>query len=310
MLWSGRAGSGLVVARLADGSWSAPSAIATGGMGFGGQIGAELTDFVFVLNNAAAVKTFSQAGSLTLGGNVSIAAGPIGRNAEAAGAASLKNVSAVFSYSMTKGLFAGISLEGSVIGERRDANEKLYGHRYTAAELLTGCVRPPPEAEPLMRVLNTRVFSPGAVAATGSNMYNDMPVYNDNEMGSSSKYQASWQDETYDAPMNNDDPGMANTAQYSQASQISELSGQNVKTAPPGRPTAPKPSFGGSKPALRKDQALANFTFEAAREGDLSFRKGDIITIVRRSQDKNDWWTGRIGDREGVFPANYVETLD
>lgn len=57
------------------------------------------------------MRTFSQKGSLTLGGNVSIAAGPVGRNAEAAGAASLKGVAGVFSYSKTKGLFAGVSLE-------------------------------------------------------------------------------------------------------------------------------------------------------------------------------------------------------
>ena len=55
-LGSGRFGSGVVVARLADGSWSAPSAIVTGGGGFGGQIGFELTDFVFILNDAAAVR--------------------------------------------------------------------------------------------------------------------------------------------------------------------------------------------------------------------------------------------------------------
>ncbi len=72
-LGSARYGNGIVVSRLADGSWSAPSAIGLGGAGFGGQIGFELTDFVFVLNDAAAVRTFSQQGSLTLGGNVSIA---------------------------------------------------------------------------------------------------------------------------------------------------------------------------------------------------------------------------------------------
>ncbi|CAG8585100.1 14807_t:CDS:2, partial [Cetraspora pellucida] len=68
-VFSGRAGSGLVVARLEDGSWSAPSAIATGGMGFGGQIGAEITDFVIVLNSRAAVKSFMHGGNVTLGGN-------------------------------------------------------------------------------------------------------------------------------------------------------------------------------------------------------------------------------------------------
>ncbi|GME96576.1 unnamed protein product [[Candida] boidinii] len=81
-LFSGRAGSGVVVARLPDGSWSAPSALVTAGAGAGGQIGAELTDFVFILNTDAAVESFAQYGSVTLGGNVSVAAGPLGRNAE------------------------------------------------------------------------------------------------------------------------------------------------------------------------------------------------------------------------------------
>ncbi|TVY92594.1 SH3 domain-containing protein, partial [Lachnellula willkommii] len=176
-LGSARYGNGIVVARLADGSWSAPSAIGTGGAGFGGQIGFELTDFVFILNDAAAVRTFSQQGSLTLGGNVSIAAGPIGRNAEAAGAASLKGVAGVFSYSKTKGLFAGVSLEGSAIIERRDANEKLYGQRYTASQLLEGAVRPPPAAQPLMAVLNSRVFA--GIPANDGGVYNDVPVYDE-----------------------------------------------------------------------------------------------------------------------------------
>ncbi|KAG0013403.1 hypothetical protein BGZ80_011102 [Entomortierella chlamydospora] len=106
-LFSGRAGSGIVVARLDDGTWSAPSAIGTGGMGFGGQIGAEITDFVIILNNKAAVKSFSTGGNVTLGGNLSVAAGPLGRNAEAAASASMKSVAAIYSYSKTKGLFAG-----------------------------------------------------------------------------------------------------------------------------------------------------------------------------------------------------------
>jgi hypothetical protein len=165
------------VARLSDGTWSAPSAIGTGGAGFGGQIGFELTDFVFILNDAAAVRTFSQQGSLTLGANVSIAAGPVGRNGEAAGAASLKGVAGIFSYSKTKGLFAGVSLEGSAIIERRDANEKLYGQRFTAAQLLGGAVRPPPAADPLMAVLNSRIFA--GVAGNTDGLYNESPVYDE-----------------------------------------------------------------------------------------------------------------------------------
>ncbi|KAK4516270.1 uncharacterized protein ATC70_011240 [Mucor velutinosus] len=164
-LFSGRAGSGLVVARLPDGSWSAPSAIITGGMGAGGQIGAELTDFVLVLNTKEAVKTFSHFGNITLGGNVSIAAGPVGRNAEASGSATLKHISAIYSYSKTRGLFAGVSLEGSVIFTRNDANEKLYGERVTAKELLNGTVAPPREADSLYRALNAKFHTLGSTGA-------------------------------------------------------------------------------------------------------------------------------------------------
>ena len=82
---------------------------------------------------------------------MSIAAGPVGQNAE--------DAAGIFSYSRTKGLFAGVSLEGSTIIETRDANEKLYGQRFTAKELLGGTVTPPPAAQPLMTVLNSRVFA-------------------------------------------------------------------------------------------------------------------------------------------------------
>ncbi|KAF9888586.1 hypothetical protein FE257_008518 [Aspergillus nanangensis] len=159
-LGSARFGSGILVARLPDGSWSAPSAIATLGGGFGGQVGFELTDFVFILNDAKAVRTFSQAGSLTLGGNLSIALGPVGRNAEIATGASSKGVASMFTYSRTKGLFGGLSLEGSVLVERRSANRKLYERKITATQLLNGELPPPPEAESLMRLLHSQAFYP------------------------------------------------------------------------------------------------------------------------------------------------------
>ena len=132
-----------------------------------------------ILNDSAAVRAFQQLGSVTLGGNLSIAAGPIGRNAEASGAANFKSVAPIFSYSKTKGLFAGVSLEGSILIERRDANRKFYNAPVTAKQLLTGQFPAPPAADPLYRVLNTRAFS-GANAPDDA-MYNDIPVYEDNE---------------------------------------------------------------------------------------------------------------------------------
>jgi lipid-binding SYLF domain-containing protein len=344
-LGSGRFGSGVVVARLNDGSWSAPSAIGTVGGGFGGQIGFELTDFVFILNDASAVKTFSQVGSLTLGGNVSIAAGPVGRNAEAAGAASLKSVSGIFAYSKTKGLFAGVSLEGSVLIERRDANEKMYGRKLTARELLGGNVPVPPQAEPLMRVLNSRVFAGVGGSFRDDSMYNDVPVYDDSHedvvwqgrtgsaYGEGVKtnrtgdlYNGNMDRPSRSSTWNASSPGRANPDEtfdrLSRGRATSSVTGDQSdyvysdrKGPAPGRPSAPKPAFG-SKPSFGDNkssagpgQAIAKFTFEADQPGDLGFKKGEIITIVKRTNNEADWWTGRIGGREGIFPSNYVEVV-
>lgn len=361
-LGSARFGSGVVVARLGDGTWSAPSAIATAGAGFGGQIGFELTDFVFILNDAAAVRTFSQVGTLTLGGNVSIAAGPIGRNAEAAGAANTRGVAAIFSYSKTKGLFAGVSLEGSMLVERKDANEKLYNGRVTARQLLSGSVRPPPAAEPLMRVLNSRAFQGVARVYSTDSMYNDIPIYDNNHddvvwegrrgqaygegVGSRrdrnrfDRYDGyddyeyrdrpranTWADDVYDRPAGGLDRsgttrggrsdsfnrgGYPYESSYGRSRSNTLEDDYVYSDRKPSRPTAPKPVFGqrtGQAPEQRKDQVVALYTFDADQDGDLGFRKGDIITVIKRTDKSEDWWTGRIGDRVGIFPSNYVEAL-
>lgn len=161
-LFSARGGSGIVIAKLDDGSWSAPSAIGTAGFGFGGQMGAEVTDFLIVLNSRTAVSTFMAAGSMTLGGNLSVAVGPLGRNAEGSGTLNSKGkTAALYSYSKTKGLFGGMSIEGSVILERQDANRQAYGQDFTAKQLLSGMVESPSWAGELIEVLQTRIGMPG-----------------------------------------------------------------------------------------------------------------------------------------------------
>lgn len=97
----GKAGSGLVIARLPTGEWSAPSCIGTAGVGWGLQIGADITDFVIVLNNDEAVRAFSLGGNVTVGGNVSATAGPIGTGAGVQ--TSLAQPAPMFSYSKSKG---------------------------------------------------------------------------------------------------------------------------------------------------------------------------------------------------------------
>jgi len=150
-VFSGKAGSGLVIARLPDGSWSAPSCIATGGLGWGLQIGADLTDFVIVLNSEDSVRAFSIGGNVTIGGNISAAAGPIGTGGSVQ--ASLAHPAPMFSYSKSKGLFAGLSLEGTVLVERKDANREFYGSPIPARDILSGRVPPPEVASRLYEVI-------------------------------------------------------------------------------------------------------------------------------------------------------------
>ncbi|GAA5833110.1 hypothetical protein JCM11251_006519 [Rhodosporidiobolus azoricus] len=142
-VWSGKAGSGVVIARLPDGTWSAPSCIATGGVGFGLQVGADLSEFVVVLNSDEALAAFAKGGNVTIGGNLSAAAGPIGVGGAVNTA--LLHPEPMFTYSKSKGLFAGVSLEGTVLIERKDANAAFYGQQLAAVDLLSGKV-PPPEA--------------------------------------------------------------------------------------------------------------------------------------------------------------------
>ena len=104
--FSGRIGEGVVIARLPGGGWSGPSSIATGGGGFGFQFGGQVTEFIIILNTRAAVTAFSRGGNVELGGALSVAAGPLGRVAEAG----VLPLAAVYTYSRSQGFFAGASL--------------------------------------------------------------------------------------------------------------------------------------------------------------------------------------------------------
>ena len=147
-IFSGQGGWGVVVARTEKG-WSGPSAIGTGGAGFGLQVGAQVTEFVVVLNTPEAVAAFSRGANVSLGADLSVAAGPVGRSV----GADVMPVAAVYTYSRSQGLFAGVSLEGTVVGARDDANAKYYGRTVTPAEILSGAVKPPAGAKKLRDAL-------------------------------------------------------------------------------------------------------------------------------------------------------------
>ena len=148
-VFSGRGGTGIVVARTEKG-WSGPSAIGAGGMGFGFQAGAQVSELVIVLNTPDAVVAFAKGGNFTFGGAMSLAAGPVGRDLE--GSMALGAV--MYTYSRSQGLFAGVSLEGTVIGTRDTANAEYYGKVVQAREILSGNVAPPAGAQKLLKILS------------------------------------------------------------------------------------------------------------------------------------------------------------
>jgi lipid-binding SYLF domain-containing protein len=131
--FGGRFGQGLVTHRGSDGKWSTPSFIEIGGGSFGLQIGVESADLVLVFTNEEGFRSILD-GKLKLGADASIAAGPVGRRA--AVGTDIRLDSAIWSYSRTKGAFAGVSLDGSVISIDDSANKKVYGKGLSAEDIL------------------------------------------------------------------------------------------------------------------------------------------------------------------------------
>ena len=162
-LWvGGEFGTGLVVARLPDGSWSAPSAIGLVGVSVGALAGAQVSDHVFLLMSDAAVELLgTNTGSVNLGVDIAVSVGPVGRSVEAdvgitGGLDHQRQHTAkapIYSYSLSKGLYAGVSFDGKVIATRHDVNEKFYGMQVEPYDLLSGEVPRPPAAQPLYDAL-------------------------------------------------------------------------------------------------------------------------------------------------------------
>jgi SH3 domain-containing YSC84-like protein 1 len=136
------------------GPWGAPTMMALEGASFGFQLGAQATDFVLlVMNDRGANGILSS--KVKLGGDASAAAGPVGRDATAETDVTAR--AEILSYSRARGLFAGVSLEGSTIRPDNDANEKIYGKKIPAKEIaLSGKVQVPAPAEPLISTLNAK----------------------------------------------------------------------------------------------------------------------------------------------------------
>jgi lipid-binding SYLF domain-containing protein len=167
--WSAASGSGILIARvpqgniggqtLEPGAWSAPSGILVHTLGVGFMIGIDIYDVVLILNTEKAVAAFAHP-RVRLGAELAVAAGPVGdgRQIDADRAMS-------WSYTKSKGFFAGVQLDGTVIIERNDENERFYGQKLKAEEIISGRVARPQAAQGLYQTL---------AAAEGRNARFDM----------------------------------------------------------------------------------------------------------------------------------------
>ena len=149
----GRYGRGILVMRDKDGGWSNPVFISITGGSIGWQIGVESIDIVLVFKSNRSIKGILR-GKFTLGADASVAAGPVGRQASAATDIQLK--SEIYSYSRSRGLFAGLALEGAAIQVNYDADEAFYGKDHALPTDIVGNkdLKVPPVVGRLKKVLN------------------------------------------------------------------------------------------------------------------------------------------------------------
>ncbi|XP_047432246.1 SH3 domain-containing YSC84-like protein 1 isoform X2 [Mugil cephalus] len=280
-----RGGSGIVIARLADRRWSAPSAIGIAGLGGGFEIGVEVSDLVIILNQRRAIEAFTKGGNLTLGGNCTVAVGPLGRNVEADVA--LRSTAAVFTYCRSRGLFAGISLEGSYLIERKETNRKFYSQDIRASAILNGDVEPPMECSDLYHILDiyTEAYTTDWTSKnlrTKSSFAPSRPAPPQNR-GADAGTRA----------------GSKNALYPSVSVYKSETSGQSTSREPP--------RYGGGGGGSGPLVVTAIHPFVGQNPGDLSFSPGNRITVITKTESQYDWWEGQLEDGQvGIFPANYV----
>ncbi|KFL36070.1 hypothetical protein N788_05860 [Arenimonas donghaensis DSM 18148 = HO3-R19] len=135
LIIGGRGGKGLISVRSADGTWSNPSFIKLGGGSVGFQAGVQSADVILVFRSERGINDIVN-GKFTLGADASVAAGPVGRSAQASTDEQLK--AEIYSYSRARGLFAGVALDGTWLRMDHTANQRVYGNNTTPRQIFEG----------------------------------------------------------------------------------------------------------------------------------------------------------------------------
>jgi SH3 domain-containing YSC84-like protein 1 len=148
----GKYGKGFVSCRSKSGvGWGAPGSVRVEGGSVGFQIGGSETDVIMLVMNDSGMNRLLTS-KFTLGGDVTVAGGPVGRSTQAETDAFM--TAEILTWSRARGLFAGVALTGATLREDSDWNNELYGRKITNREILTSTIAPPPPAQPLLEELN------------------------------------------------------------------------------------------------------------------------------------------------------------
>jgi lipid-binding SYLF domain-containing protein len=150
-IFGAKYGRGFAMCRHHGAGWTAPAAMRIEGGSFGLQIGGSESDVILLVMNESGMKKLLS-DKFTLGADATAAAGPVGRDASAQTDAALH--AEMLSYSRSRGLFGGLTLEGATLRPDADADHELYGHDITNREVLTGDVKAPPIADKLEHMIN------------------------------------------------------------------------------------------------------------------------------------------------------------
>ncbi|OAC99132.1 hypothetical protein MUCCIDRAFT_180990 [Mucor lusitanicus CBS 277.49] len=331
---SAKSGTGIIIARLPDGSWSAPSGVSMSSLGFGHQAGGEVIDSIIVMNYRAAVKAFFDGGGqLQLGVGASLAAGPYGRAADvSASASNTTHIAATYAYSASKGLYLGYSFEGSKISERVNTNQAYYGRPITAREILTGAVPPTQDAAQLYDMLTAMGAGPRPglpfapknakgqplrqnINQAAVNIHNTGNAQGLGPGGSSSSYNTGPLSPTHNSfAAAGSSHSFAGPSFSSTQQQPPPPINDNANTMSLSGP--PQSSTDVKKPIMDEPRTnsltvvVAKYDYTGDQPTDLSFQAGDHIIVTKRLDDRQSWWEGEIGDRRGFFPANYTDELE
>lgn len=233
MGWSAASGSGVVLARLPDGSWSAPSGILLHTLGVGFLIGADIYDVVLILRTQRAVESFTNP-KVSLGAELSIAAGPLGNGAMLESGIER---SPAWSYTKSKGFYAGIQLDGNIVIERNDENARFYGRKgIKAKDILSGNIHRPHECDQLIRTIERASGETRTPPVVGSR--HSMANYNPEE--------PQWSPDlkvvpTMDSPLSGPQITLGNERSSTENAYFEETSAQS--TSAPLSPSSAVPAY-------------------------------------------------------------------